>query len=88
MFVFIAAVPFANKIINRHDIKKNSWGIHQHNPMTTSNILVRRIKYAQSVMVEGLDKAFVIGGGYEKTFGNDDWPPFDGMLIHDFKERI
>lgn len=29
----------------------------------------------------------MIGGVYEETFENDDWPPYGGMLIYDFKER-
>ena len=74
-------------IMTRYDIGGNSWGVYQHNPNTTSNIPIRRIKYAQSIMIEALDKAFVIGGAYEETFGNDSWPPYDGMLIYDFKEK-
>ena len=71
----------------RYDIKENSWGIYQHNPNTTSNIPIRNIKHAQSVVIEGLDKAFVISGRHEVSFANDSWAYYNGMLIYDFKEK-
>jgi len=43
---------------------------------------MKRINYAQSIMVEGLDKYFVLGG--EATEENR---MANGMFIYDFKEQ-
>lgn len=44
---------------------------------------VKRIKHAQSIMIDGLDKGFVISGEY-----SDDYNHYaNGMLVYDFKEH-
>lgn len=69
----------------RYDIEENSWGIYQHNPKTTKNTSVTRIQDAQSIIIERLDKAFVISGRRVDSNGVD--PYVNGMLIYDFKKQ-
>ena len=75
-------VPSANRLsMSRYDIKSNNWEIFQHNPNTTGNIPIKRISLAQSIMIEALEKAFVINGEYDGDINS----PAKGMLIYDFK---
>lgn len=65
-----------------YDIKKDHWGIYQHNPNTTSNTPIRRSLYAQSIVIEELGKGFLISGAHEvanSTFGasNGSWQFFN-----------
>ena len=79
----IETVPSANRLsMDRYDIEKNSWDIYQHNPNTTDSTPIRRIIYAQSIMIGRLGKAFVISG--KAVEGGK---MVNGMLIHDFKEQ-
>jgi len=78
---YIDTVPLANRLPTvRYDIKANSWELFQHNPNTTSNAPIKRIRHAQSIMIKGLDQAFVISG---EIVNDNTWA--NGMLIYDFK---
>jgi len=70
-----------------YDMKNNSWRIFQHNPKTTSNMPIKRIASAQSIMIEGLKKAFVIGGREEVDIENQTWTGANGMLIYDLEQK-
>ena len=67
--------------MSRYDIRANLWRMFQHNPSTISNTSIKRIKHAQSIMIEASDKAFVIGGVDDDNINSNE------MLIYDFKQQ-
>jgi len=85
----------------RYDTNEISWGLFQHNPTTTINTPIsgskdaasitvgpiRRNKYAASITIEELAKAYVISGVQQRGFQVQDWVSYNGMLVYDFNEE-
>jgi len=67
----------------KYDIDTNDWSLFQHNPTATGGEAIKRIRHAQSVVIESLNKAFVISGEVE----NDNTYAV-GMKIYDFEKEI